>query len=189
MKLPGIVASILMLTGCAEVNHLKVDSDGLYRFEHEPISVRAPDKHCMLDVAVYDSSNSVDFLTGAGYWMASGQYSVQVFTFDQLSTDSTSFSEHAKFLAERFVVNDRVNAFNFVVQDSKAIDVAGRPGYQATAIDAGKATMVATFVLQNSRITVASLVFPIEKQSDPMRRPFPWTCYNRFLESVSETSN
>jgi hypothetical protein len=186
MRLIGIVLFILAISGCAAVSKFKVDSDGMYRFKSQPIVVWAP-KECLLDIAVRDTDRSVDFTTGAGYWMASGQYSVQVFAFDQLSVDEKHpFQERMKDVAARYMVNDRAHAFKFVFHDGKALEIAGRPAYQATAVEEGKATLVATFVLQDSRVTVASLVFPIEDPNSKMSRPFPWKCYDKFVASVKE---
>jgi hypothetical protein len=118
--------------------------------------------------------------------MASGLYAVQVFTFDQLSIgEKHSFQEVAKPMIEKYIVSDRLPA-KFVLRGSKPVEVGGQPGYQATAVEDGVATFVATVVLQQSRVTVSSLIFPMEKPDDPMKRDFPWQCYNRFVESVKE---
>jgi len=186
MRLIGIALMILTISSCAVVSKFKIDNDGMYRFKSQPIVAWAP-KECLLDIAVRDTDHSVDFTTGAGYWMASGQYSVQVFAFAELSVDARHpFQERMKDVAGRYMVNDRAHAFKFVFSEGKPLEIAGRPAYQATAIEDGKATFVATFVLQESRVTVASLVFPIAKPNDPIQMPFPWTCYNRFVESVKE---
>jgi len=186
MRLIGIGLLILTISSCAAVTKFKIDSDGMYRFRSQPIVVWAP-KECLLDIAVRDTDRSVDFTTGAGYWMASGQYSVQVFIFDQLSIDDRHlFQERVKAIAPQYMVKDRSNAFKFELRDAKPLEVAGHPAYQAMAVEEGKATFVATFVLQESRVTVASLVFPMENSRDSTARPFPWDCYNRFVASVKE---
>jgi hypothetical protein len=175
-------------TSYAGISKLKVDSDGQYRFKRQPFMVWAPNE-CLLDMAVRDTDQSVDFTTGAGYWMASGQYSVQVFTFDRLSIDEKhSFEERIKDVAPKYMAHDRSKAFKFVFRDGKPFAVGSRPAYQATAVEEGKATFVATFVLQHSHVTVASLVFPIEDPNSKMSRPFPWDCYNRFVASVKEVN-
>jgi hypothetical protein len=119
--------------------------------------------------------------------MASGLYSVQVFTFDQLSIDAEHpFAERMKDVAPRYMVNDRAHDFKFVFRDGSPLEIAGHPAYQATAAEEGKATFTATFILQNSRVTVASLVFPIEKPDSKFNRPFPRDCYDKFAASVKE---
>lgn len=184
-KLP-LLAIFVSLSSNAGISMFKVDSDGQYRFKHQPFMVWAP-KECLLDMAVRDTDQSVDFTTGAGYWMASGQYSVQVFTFDRLSIDGNhSFEERIKNIAPQYMVHDRSKAFKFVFRDAKSLEIAGLPAYQATAIEEGTATFVATFVLQHSHVTVASLVFPIEKADSKFNRPFPKDCYDRFVASVKE---
>jgi hypothetical protein len=183
LLLPAI---FLSLSSYAGISMFKVDSDGMYRFKSQPFMVWAP-KECMLDMAVRDTNRSVDFTTGAGYWMASGQYSVQVFTFDQLSIDDKhSFEERIKDVAPKYLVHDRSKAFRFVFRDAKFLEIAGLPAYQASAIEQGTAIFVATFVLQHSHVTVASLVFPIEDANSKSNRPFPQECYNRFVASVKE---
>jgi hypothetical protein len=183
LLLPAICLSMSSYAG---ISMFKVDRDGMYRFKSQPFMVWAP-KECLLDMAVRDTSRSVDFTTGAGYWMASGQYSVQVFTFDQLSIDDKhSFEERIKDVAPKYMVHDRSKAFKFVFRDAKPLEIDGRPAYQATAIEEGTATFVATFILQHSHVTVASLVFPIENSNSKFNRPFPQACYDRFVASVKE---
>lgn len=185
MRLTALICCCLAIGGCAVASKFKIDHDGMYRFNHEPIVVRAP-SDCELDISVRDTPTSVDFSTGEGYWMASGLYAVQVFTFDQLSIGEThSFQEVSKPMIEKYVVSDRL-PHKFVLKSSKQVEVGGQPGYQATAVEEGIATFVATVVLQQSRVTVSSLIFPIEKPDDPIKRDFPWLCYNRFVESVKE---
>jgi hypothetical protein len=186
MRILLLLAIFSSLSSHAGISMFKVDSDGMYRFKSQPFMVWAP-KECLLDMAVRDTNQSVDFTTGAGYWMASGQYSVQVFTFDRLSIDDKhSFEERIKDVAPQYMVHDRSKAFKFVFRDAKPLEIDGRPAYQATAVEEGKATFTATFVLQHSHVTVASLVFPIEKPDSKFNRPFPQECYNRFVASVKE---
>jgi hypothetical protein len=186
MRILLLLAIFLSVSSHAGISIFKVDKDGMYRFKSQPFMVWAP-KECLLNMAVRDTNQSVDFTTGAGYWMASGQYSVQVFTFDRLSIDDKhSFEERIKDVAPKYMANDRSKAFKFVFRDGNPLEIDGRPAYQATAIEEGRATFVATFVLQHSHVTVASLVFPIENPKDSMARPFPWDCYNRFAASVKE---
>jgi hypothetical protein len=54
-------------------------------------------------------------------------------------------------------------------------------------LEEGKPIFVATFVLQHSHVTVASLVFTIENADSKFNRPFPSECYNKFVASVKET--
>jgi hypothetical protein len=180
------LAMFFSLSSYAGISMFKVDREGMYRFKSQPFMVWAP-KECLLDMAVRDTNWSVDFTTGAGYWMASGQYSVQVFSFDRLSIDDKhSFEQRIKDVAPEYMVHDRSKAFKFVFRDAKPIEIAGHPAYQATAIEEGRATFVATFVLQHSDVTVASLVFPIEDSRSKFNRPFPQACYDRFVASVKE---
>jgi hypothetical protein len=189
MRILMVLVFAFGLSSCAAVSKFKVDSDGMYRFKSQPFAVWAPEK-CLLDMAVRDTDQSVDFTTGAGYWMASGQYSVQVFTFEQLSVDDKhSFQERILDIAPKYMVNDRAHAFKFAYRDGKSLEVGSRSAYQASAVEEGKATFVATFVLQDSRVTVASLIFPIESPDSKMARAFPWDCYNRFVASVKEIHN
>jgi hypothetical protein len=181
-----LLAVFLSVSSYAGISMFKVDSDGMYRFKSQPFMVWAP-KECLLDMAVRDTSRSVDFTTGAGYWMASGQYSVQVFTFDQLSIDDNhSFAERIKDVAPSYMVHDRSKAFKFVFRDGKFLEIAGLPAYQASAIEQGRAIFVATFVLQHAHVTVASLVFPIENADSKFNRAFPQECYDKFVASVKE---
>jgi len=183
-----IIAAVLgvLLGGCAEFTKLKVDSDGMYRFKQHPIVVWAPDK-CLLDMFVNDTDRSVDFVTGRGYWTQGGQYAVQVFEIPKDVSDKATFVKATERFYKDYMVKDRAPmGLKLVLKESKALEVNGRPAYQAISVDEGKAVFVATSVLQNSRITIASLVYPLKTAEEPSKQ-IPWKCYNTFLESVKET--
>src|ERR1700733_5123795 len=99
-----LLAIFLSVSSYAGISIFKVDSDGMYPFKSQPFMVWAP-KECLVDMAVRDTNRSVDFTTGAGYWMTSGQYSLQVFSFDQLSIDAAhSFQDRIKDIAPQYMV-------------------------------------------------------------------------------------
>ena len=81
---------VLGISSCAEFSKFKVEKDGTYRFKQESYVVCAPNE-CLLDMFVYDSDISVDFTTGRGYWMASGQYALQVMPIPENIKDPNSF--------------------------------------------------------------------------------------------------
>ena len=181
-----MLALIFSGSSVAGISLLKVDNDGMYRFKSQPFMVWAP-KECLVDMTVRDTHRSVDFTTGVGYWMTSGQYSLQVFTFDQMAIDDKhSFQDRIKDIAPQYMVHDRSKQFNFVFRDAKPLEITGRPAYQATAVQQGVGVFVATFVLQRTHVTVASLVFPIDNAGGKSNRPFPQACYDKFVASVKE---
>lgn len=178
--------ALALLASCAELSKLKVGSDGMYRFKQQPVAVWAP-KECLLDMAVFESSNSVDFVTGRGYWQAGGQYAVQVYPISKEIKDATSFIAETKKFLPQYMVKDRASkGFDFKLRSEKQLEVNGRPAYQAIATEEGKAVFIATFVLHTSRITVASLIFPVKIGELPETK-IPWKCYEKFSTSVTET--
>lgn len=186
MRLIFIAAMGILLGGCAEFSKQKVGSDGMYHFKQQPIIVWAPDK-CLLDMFVYDTDRSVEFVTGRGYWTQGGQYAVQVFEIPKDITDQATFVKATERFFKDYMVKDRASmGLKLVLKEAKEIEVNGRPAYQAISVDEGKAVFIATSVLQNSRITTASLVYPLKTAEDPSKQ-IPWKCYNYFVESVRES--
>lgn len=181
------VSFVLMisLVGCAELSKFKVDRDGMYRFKVHPIVVWAPNE-CLLDLAVDDAPNFVDFVTGRGYWTAGGLYAVQVYPIPKDINDTESFLKETKKFVPEYMSKDRARIGDFKLQEEKDLVVNGQPAYQAIAIEEGKAVFVATFELHPHRITVSSVVYPL-KIGVPFKEQIPWNCYNRFVASVKET--
>lgn len=182
-----LLVVLISAASCAELSKFKVDSDGLYRFKVHPIAVWAPSE-CLLDLAVDDAANSVDFVTGRGYWTAGGLYSVQVYPIPSHVKDADSFVRETKKFAPQYMVKDRARmGISFKVVEEKQTQVGSRPAYQSIAVEEGKAAFVATFELHPHRITVTSLVYPL-KAGAPYTEQIPWKCYDRFVASVKETS-
>lgn len=176
---------IVFLSGCAEFSKMKVGKDGVYRFKTHPITVQAPDR-CLLDMFVYDSDRSVDFVTGRGYWMEGGQYAVQVFETPKDIKDRASFLNTTKAFFKEYMVKDRAPlGLNLTIKEEKEVEVGGRLAYQAISVDEGKAGFIATSILHTSRITTASLVYPVKPGTDATKE-VPWKCYNAFVESIKE---
>ena len=186
MRLLCLALLGILLGGCAELTKLKVDSDGMYRFKQHPIVVWAPNR-CLLDMFVNDTDRSVDFVTGRGYWTEGGLYAVQVFEIPKDITDKQTFIKATERFFKDYMVKDRAPmGLKLVVKETKELEINGRPAYQAISVDTGKAVFIATSVLQSTRITTASLVYPLETVEDP-KKQIPWECYNHFIESVKET--
>lgn len=186
MRLTLVVLAGLLLSGCAEFTKFKVGSDGLYRFKQQPIAVWAPDK-CLLDMFVYDSDRSVDFVTGRGYWTQGGQYAVQVYEIPKDVTDKATFINATRTFFKDYMVKDRAPmGLILTLKEEKEAEVNGHPAYQAISVEEGKAVFIATSVLHSSRITIASLVYPLKGATEATKQ-IPWKCYNTFIESVKET--
>jgi hypothetical protein len=135
---------------------------------------------------VYDSPDSVDFVTGRGHWQAGGQYAVQVYPISSEIKDANSFWAETKKFSSLYMTRDRAaKGFNFEFLQGKQFEQNGRPVYQAIAEEKGKAGFVATFVLHPRRITVASLVYPLAN-SGSAEDQVPWKCYSEFVSSIIE---
>jgi len=172
----------LLIAGCAEFSKFKISEDGYYRFKAHPIEVEAPRK-CLRQLSVDDRESSVDFTLGAGYWMAFGQYAVQVYPIPGDVKNAESFLKKTEPFAKHYIETDRESMkLNFRFKEGGPLDGFGQPAYRAIGEDPGKAIFVATFVLHRSRITIASLVYPLDER----RKPVPWSCYEAFAKSVRE---
>ena len=102
-------------------------------------------------------------------------------------TNRESFIIETEQYVKEYMVEDRnLPGVKLAFKEGKQIDINNKPGYQAISTDEGKAVMVATFVLQSNRITVASLLYPAES-GKPAIEQIPWRCYKKFVESVRET--
>lgn len=182
------ISLVILLVNCAELSKFKVDRDGMYRFKIHPVVVWAPNE-CLLDLAVDDGPHAVDFVTGRGYWRAGGLYAVQVYEIPKNIKDADSFLKETKKFVPQYMTKDRARmGLNFKVQEEKELEINNRPAYQAIAVDQGKASFIATFVLHPSRITVTSLVYPLKAETS-VNDQIPWNCYNRFVTSVRELSS
>jgi hypothetical protein len=74
---------------------------------------------------------------------------------------------------------------NLVLKEAKRVDINGQVGYRVFAVTEGRMAFVATFVLQKSWITIASLTYPLQPGVDAMAA-VPWSCYDKFVESVKQ---
>jgi len=186
---------IFFTAGCAEFSKTKVDNDGYYRFKKLPIDktvkVRAP-KECILDMFVYETSeNTVDFVTGRGYWTASGQYAVQIWERNSEITSDEVFYKGVEKHLKHYLETDRKTAgFNFHFIRSEVTKINDRPAIKGIAVENGKAIFVTTIVLFDDSLAYLSLLYPLktrafdETRNDANEAEVPWDCYNRFVNSM-----
>lgn len=159
----------------------KVESDGVYRFR-EGIGVWVP-KDCITDIAIYSRDRFVDFVSNQSDWFANGQYTVKLAKIPKSVTDDSSFIKNIEPDAKEYVEDRPRDRLSLVLKEAKRLDVDGQPGYRVVAVSEGGIAFVATFVLQKSWISIASLTYRLQPGSDSMGT-VPWSCYNRFVESV-----
>jgi hypothetical protein len=162
----------------------KVDSDGMYRFKQQGIAVWVP-KECITDLAIYSHDRTVDFVANQTNWLANGQYAVKLTKIPKSVTNDISFIRETEPDAKDYVDDRPRNKLNLVLKEARRLDVDGQVGYRVVAVSEGKMVFVATFVLQKSWITIASLTYPLQPGIDAMGA-IPWNCYNRFVESVKQ---
>lgn len=191
MKTTALVLTLL-LCGCATVTFLKIDKDGYYRFKNQPIEVKAPFP-ARGDFSVFDTDTSVDFVMGAGYWMAFGQYAVQVFPRNPaLSYTREAFLKRGMdSVMKTYITMDRKGAgFNFEVLKVEATEVNGRPAVRAIGVDRKAkipAILIATSILFDSRAVIASVVYSLEKTTRENIDDFDtWSTYNAWIATIAE---
>lgn len=160
----------------------KVDSDGMYQAKPQGIAVWAP-KECIPDIAIYSHDRSVDFVTNQSNWIANGQYTVKMAKIPKSVTNDVSFLRQIEPDAKDYVEERPRDRLNLALKEAGRLDVNGQVGYRVFAVSEGKMAFIATFVLQKSSITIASLTYPLQPGLDP-KGAIPWSCYNKFVESV-----
>jgi hypothetical protein len=161
----------------------KVESDGMYRFK-EGIAVWVP-KDCITDPAIFSRDRSVDFVANQSDWFSNGQYTVKLTKIPKSVTDSVSFIKKIDPDAKDYVEDRPRDRLSLVLKDAKRLDVDGQPGYRVVAVSEGKMAFVATFVLQKSWISIASLTYRLGPGNDALSA-IPWSCYDRFVNSVKQ---
>jgi len=191
MKTSALVLTLLFC-GCATVTFLKIDKDGYYRFKNQPIEVKAPFP-VGGDFSVFDTDTSVDFVLGAGYWMAFGQYAVQVFPRNPaLSYTREAFLKRGldSFMKTYIAMDRKAAGFNFEVLKIEATEVNGRPAVRAIGVDRKAKTpaiLIATSILFDSRAVIASVVYSLEKTKRQNIDDFDtWPTYNAWIATIAE---
>lgn len=161
----------------------KVESDGMFRFK-EGIAVWVP-KDCIRDAAIFSRDRSVDFVANQSDWFSNGQYTVKLIKVPKSVTDSVSFIKNIEPDAKDYVEDRPRDRLSLVLKDAKRLDVDGQPGYRVVAVREGKMAFVATFVLQKSWISIASLTYRLGPGDDALTA-IPWSCYDKFVDSVKQ---
>ncbi len=189
-RVTRVVAAIcvpLLFAGCGGKFNPRMGEDGIYRFADHPIEVRAPER-CVLDAYVYDSPQMVEFVTGRGYWEAGGRYAVHVFPLPGEVVDRASFDSRAERFFQKFLVGEP-GQYRIKVEpvSQSALTIADRPALRAIAVEKGRAVFVATARMHTTRISVASVLYPLDG-TEAVDAQIPWACYDRFVDSVRETA-
>jgi hypothetical protein len=189
-RLLAMMSLVMTFTGCAAVSKFKIGKDGMYRVKESSYVVWAPSQ-CLLDVAVRDEKpNYVQFTTGAGYWMASGQYDLRVISpIPKQIVDAKSFMSETREFFSGYMLQDNnpKTGFDFKITEQTEMQIGGKPAFRATAISEGKAMFTATAVYQADAITIAGLIYPLKGEND-FAGSFPSGCYEQFVSSVRETN-
>jgi hypothetical protein len=163
----------------------KVDSEGFYFAKPQGIAVRAP-KECIPDVAIYNHNRSVEFVTNQPNWIANGQYTVQLTKIPKSVTSDASFLKKVAPDAKDYLEERPRDRLSLVTKEAGRYEVNGQAGYRIFAISEANVAFIATFVLQRSSITIASLTYPLRPGVDA-KSALPWSCYDKFVESVKQT--
>jgi hypothetical protein len=163
----------------------KVNSEGFYLAKPQGITVWAP-KECIPDIAIYNHDRSVEFVTNQPNWIANGQYTVQLTKIPRSVTSDASFLRKVEPDAKDYIDERPRDRLDLMIKEAGRYEVSGQAGYRIFAVAEGKIAFIATFVLQKSSITIASLTYPLQPGVDP-KSALPWNCYNKFVESVKQT--
>lgn len=186
---PEQFAESLKLLPPATPASKKLTSDGTYRFEKYPVTVRSPAALCGIkNLYAYSNRVGVDFVAPDYLWQVAGDYFVHAMHIPSSIKDQKSFVRYVKKADKSFVPeNSKPLGLLFKLTESKETLVNGLPAVQSMGVDEGKAVFVTTTVLHTSVLTIASLVYPLQADADP-KDSVPWDCYNKFVSSVQEVN-
>jgi hypothetical protein len=178
----------LMLCGCAKLTTLKIDNDGYYRFKKHPVEVKQPNS----GMSVFDTDVSVDFVLGAGYWTFLGEWALQVFEQPPEYTAKDGFATRGAAGLAHFIENDRKPAgLNFKALKTEKTVVNGRLAFRGVGVDRGAkipATIVATAIMLDTQIVVASVISKASDKSDAQIEDMDsYRGFNDWIVTIRET--
>jgi hypothetical protein len=161
----------------------RVENNGIYRLT-EGVVVGVPSE-CIRNIAIYRRDRLVDFVANQTDWLADGQYTVKLWKIPRSVSDDDSFIKKISPDAKDYVEDRPRDRLDLVLKEAKRVDIHGQPGYRVVAINEGKMAFVATFVLQKTWVSVASLTYRLPPGSDAMST-IPWGCYDKFVDSIGQ---
>ncbi len=127
----------------------------------------------------------MDFVANQSDWFSNGQYTVKLIKIPKSVTNDVSFIKEIEPDAKDYIEDRPRDRLNLVMKEAKRLDIEGLPGYRVVAVSEGKIAFVATYVLQKSWISIASLTYRLQPGSDAMAA-IPWSCHDKFVESVRQ---
>lgn len=148
----------------------------------------------ILDVSVTDgkvglNKQFVDFVTGDGYWMAHGGYSLEWYRLDHAYDDNTKFLADTSQFFPNLVKAEAGKSFSIV--HTSTFTINGRAAYQAIARgikDKLDAFWVGTSINFGNRVAVAMLVIPAKNNNQPgpmtAEQTAAWGFYPKFIDSI-----
>ncbi len=136
----------------------------------------------------YKNPGVVDFVMGQGYWMAHGNYSVQLYDVPASITDTNSFYKETIEYFKVYMIKDRAKLLpNLKLVNTKRLKVNGYPAYQAISVDRTNnpaGAIVATSIYMKNKLAVVSLLTPIKAEDKNIQKQIPWDHYNQFMHSL-----
>lgn len=162
-----------------------------YLFRAYPLSVIKPT--WITEMNMYtdkkDQYESVEFMTGHGYWMVDGNFSVQLFPRPFAIKDATSFYRETEKFFKVFMIKDRQKTLaHLKFSSSKQLKINGYPAFQAISLDketqpAG--VFLSTSIYMDNVIAVVSYMGAYDmKDKRSINKQIPWIEYNRFMRSI-----
>lgn len=162
-----------------------------YLFRAYPLSVIKPT--WITEMKQYtdkkDQFESVEFMTGSGYWMVDGNYSVQLFPHPFAIKDSPSFYSETEDFFETFMIKDREKILpHLKLLSSAKLKVNAYPAFQSISVDEESSpagVFVATSIYMENAIAVVSYMGPYDaKDKRSINKQIPWLEYNQFMRSI-----
>lgn len=162
-----------------------------YLFTEYPLSVIKPS--WITDMNVYSDKQadyeSVEFMTGRGFWMVDGAYSVQIFPHPASIYDKNSFYRESEVFFKHFMLKDREQTLPHLKWISaKRLIINDYPAYQAISLDKESepaGIFVSTSIYMKDALAVVSYIGPFDiKNKHRFESQIPWSKYNQFVRSI-----
>lgn len=193
LRFSTITAVALLLCACSTLQGQV--KENIYTAPNGEFTVMVPP---ILDVSVTDgkiglNKQFVDFVTGDGYWMAQGGYSLEWYKLDHAYDDDTKFVADTSRFFPNLVKAEAGKSFSIV--HTSTFTINGHTAYQAVARgvkDKLDAFWVGTSINFRNRVAVAMLIIPVKTNSQPKPGPGPtsaeqaaaWGFYPKFIDSI-----
>lgn len=193
LRVLAIATLALLLHACSTLQGQT--KDGIYTAPDAEFTVMVPP---IIGVASTDGKlgphkEFVDFVTGSGYWMAQGGYSLEWYKLDHAYDNDAKFYADTSKILPSLVKAEEGTTFSII--HTSTFTVNGHAAYQAIARgikDKLDAYWVGTSINFGNRIALAMLVVPAENSHQPgpgvnnAIQAATWGYYPKFIDSIQD---